>query len=88
VNEPALTLLVAKGARTLVDFTETDDEVFGGRYEFMGVSTRPAEAASRPDEMAALGRALDKALAALQRERSGISCARCRRRRWSALISA
>jgi NitT/TauT family transport system substrate-binding protein len=49
---------------------ETDDatKVFGGRYEFMGVSTRPAEAASRRDEMAALGRALDKALAALQRE--------------------
>jgi len=70
VNEPALTLLVAKGARTLVNFMETDDatKVFGGRYEFMGVSTRPAEAASRRGEMAALGRALDKALAALQRE--------------------
>ena len=70
VNEPALTLLVAKGARTLVNFMETDDatKVFGGRYEFMGVSTRPAEAASRRDEMITLGRALDKALAELLRE--------------------
>jgi NitT/TauT family transport system substrate-binding protein len=70
VNEPALTLLVAKGARTLVNFMETDDatKVFGGRYEFMGVSTRPAEVASRRDEMIAFGRALDKALVELQRE--------------------
>jgi len=69
VGEPALTLLVAKGARVLVNFMETDDaaRVFGGRYEFMGVSTRPAEAAARRDEMIALGRALDKALAELQR---------------------
>ena len=70
VGEPALTLLVAKGARTLVNFMETDDatKVFGGRYEFMGVSTRPAEVPSRRDEMIALGRALDKALTELQRE--------------------
>lgn len=72
VGEPALTLLVAKGARTLVNFMETDDatKVFGGRYKFMGVSTRPAEVASRRDEMIAFGRALDKALAELQREPS------------------
>ena len=69
VGEPALTLLVAKGARTLVNFMETDDatKVFGGRYEFMGVSTRPAEASSRRDEMIALKRALNKGLAELQR---------------------
>jgi NitT/TauT family transport system substrate-binding protein len=42
--------------------------VFGGRYEFMGVPTRPAEVASRRNEMIALGRALDRALAELQRE--------------------
>ena len=70
VNEPSLTLLVAKGARTLVNFMETDDatKVFGGRYEFMGVSTRQTEASSRRDEMIALGHALDKALVELQRE--------------------
>jgi NitT/TauT family transport system substrate-binding protein len=68
VGEPALTLLAAKGARTLVNFMETDDatKVFGGRYEFMGVSTRPAEAASRHDEMIALKRAIDRGLAEIQ----------------------
>jgi NitT/TauT family transport system substrate-binding protein len=73
VNEPALTLLVAKGARTLVNFMETGDamKAFGGRYEFMGVSTRPAEASGRRDEMIALGRALDKALAEIQRGSPG-----------------
>jgi NitT/TauT family transport system substrate-binding protein len=69
VNEPSLTLLREKGATTLVNLMETADatRVFGGRYEFMGVSIRRADAASHRDEMIALRRALDKALAELQR---------------------
>ena len=50
MNEPSLTLMVRARARgALVNFMETDDaeRVFGGRYEFMGVSVRKAEAADR-----------------------------------------
>jgi NitT/TauT family transport system substrate-binding protein len=69
VNEPSLTLLREKGATILVNLMDTADatRVFGGRYEFMGVSIRRADAASHRDEMIALGRALDKGLAELQR---------------------
>jgi NitT/TauT family transport system substrate-binding protein len=68
VNEPSLTLLKRLGSTTLVNFMETDDatRVFGGRYEFMGLSTLRAQAAARRDEMVALGRAMNKGLAALQ----------------------
>ena len=57
---------------------ETDDatKVFGGRYEFMGVSTRPAEAASRHDEMIALKRAIDKGLAEIQTATPGADVVR------------
>jgi NitT/TauT family transport system substrate-binding protein len=47
--------------------TDDADRLLGGRYEFMGVSVRKAEALDRHDEMVALGRALTKGLALLQR---------------------
>ena len=68
INEPSLTLIVRAGGKALVNFMETDDadRLLGGRYEFMGVSVRKAEAPARHDEMVALGRALTKGLALLQ----------------------
>jgi NitT/TauT family transport system substrate-binding protein len=68
INEPSLTLIERAGGKALVNFMETDDanRLLGGRYEFMGVSVRKAEAASRHDEMVALGRALTKGLGLLQ----------------------
>jgi NitT/TauT family transport system substrate-binding protein len=68
INEPSLTLIVRAGGKALVNFMETDDanRLLGGRYEFMGVSVRAAEARDRHDEMVALGRALTKGLALLQ----------------------
>jgi NitT/TauT family transport system substrate-binding protein len=69
ISEPALSLIVRAGGKALVNFMETDDadRLLGGRYEFMGVSVRKAEALDRHDEMVALGRALTKGLALLQR---------------------
>ncbi len=69
INEPSLTLVVRAGGKALVNFMETDDanRLLGGRYEFMGVSVRKAEAGQRRDEMVALGRALTKGLVELQR---------------------
>jgi NitT/TauT family transport system substrate-binding protein len=68
INEPSLSLVVRAGGKALVNFMETDDadRLLGGRYEFMGVSVRRAEAADRRDEMRALGRALTKGLTELQ----------------------
>jgi sulfonate transport system substrate-binding protein len=68
VSEPALSLLVKDGSRALVNFMETNDaaKYLGGSYEFMGVSARAAELATRRDEMRALARALEKGLSALQ----------------------
>ena len=68
INEPSLTLIIRAGGKALVNFMETDDanRLLGGRYEFMGVSARTAEAQDRHDEMVALGRALTKGLALLQ----------------------
>ncbi len=68
VGEPALTLLVKQGGKALVNFMETDDaeKYLGGRYEFMGVSVRTAEVATRREEMRALTRALQKGLGRLQ----------------------
>jgi NitT/TauT family transport system substrate-binding protein len=68
INEPSLTLIVRAGGKALVNFMETDDadRLLGGRYEFMGVSVRKAEATARHDEMVALGRALTKGLSLLQ----------------------
>lgn len=68
VNEPALTLLRRQGAGVIVNFMEMADadRVFGGRYEFMGISVRSKEAAERRDEMVAIGRAMNRGLAALQ----------------------
>ncbi len=42
------------------------DRVFGGRYEFMGISVRRKEAEARRGEMMAIGRAMNRGLAALQ----------------------
>jgi NitT/TauT family transport system substrate-binding protein len=68
VNEPSLTLLRREGASVLVNFMEAEDakRYLGGRYAFMGVSVRRAEAENRRDEMVALGRAMSAALQALQ----------------------
>jgi len=70
VNEPSLTLLKRQGAGVLVNFMDAADadRVFGGPYAFMGVSVRSKEAASRRDEMMAVGRAMNSGLAALQAE--------------------
>jgi NitT/TauT family transport system substrate-binding protein len=70
VNEPSLTMLRAQGATVLVNFMESDDahRVFGGDYALMGVSVRASEAAARRDEMAAIGRAMNRALIALQEQ--------------------
>ena len=69
VGEPALSLLVEKGGRALVNLMETDDaeRYLGGRYEFMGVSVRTAEITARREQMRALARALDKGLSHLQK---------------------
>lgn len=68
INEPSLTLIVRAGGKALVNCMETDDanRLLGGRYDFMGVSVRKAEAVDRHDDMVALGRALNKGLALLQ----------------------
>jgi len=68
INEPSLSLVVQAGGKALVNFMETDDadRLLGGRYEFMGVSVRRAEAADRREEMRAMSRALTKGLQALQ----------------------
>jgi NitT/TauT family transport system substrate-binding protein len=68
VQEPALTLIVKAGGKVLVNAMDTADakKYLGGDYEFMGVSARAGEIAARQDEMKALARALQSALAAVQ----------------------
>ena len=68
VQEPALTRVVAAGARVLVNFMDSADAErhLGGPYEFMGVSVREGELEKRKDEMAALSRALQKGLDRVQ----------------------
>ena len=69
VGEPALSLLNQLGGRALVNLMETSEaeKYLGGRYEFMGVSVRAAEIATRREQMRALARALDKGLSRLQK---------------------
>ncbi|MGH7091853.1 MAG: ABC transporter substrate-binding protein [Stellaceae bacterium] len=64
VQEPALSLIAAKGGAVLVNLMETADadRYLGGAYEFMGVAVRSAERARRLDEMRRLARALAKGL--------------------------
>jgi NitT/TauT family transport system substrate-binding protein len=69
VQEPALTLVVRAGGTVLVNAMQSADATryLGGNYEFMGVAVRTAEIAERRSEMAALTRALQGALLAVQR---------------------
>lgn len=64
VQEPALSLLTEEGGRELVNFMDIDDaqEVFGGAYEFMGVSIREGEQEERADQLQAMARALRRGL--------------------------
>src|SRR5580692_3306170 len=68
VQEPALTLIVAAGGKVLVNAMDTADaqKYLGGNYEFMGVAVRTAEIDQRKDEMKALAKGLQNALAAVQ----------------------
>jgi NitT/TauT family transport system substrate-binding protein len=68
VGEPSLTMLRREGAGVLVNFMEAQDAThyLGGKYAFMGISVRRAEADGRREEMLALGRAMNAALQALQ----------------------
>lgn len=65
VQEPALTLIVAAGGRSLVNFMQIDEARthLGGAYEFMGVSVRTAERDRRLPEMRRLAAALARGLA-------------------------
>jgi len=68
VQEPALTLVERAGGKVLVNAMESADaqKYLGGDYEFMGVAVLAAQEAARREEMAALARALQAALAAVQ----------------------
>jgi sulfonate transport system substrate-binding protein len=68
VQEPALTLVERAGGTVLVNAMQSADakRYLGGNYEFMGVAVRAAEIAQRHAEMAALARALQGALLAVQ----------------------
>ena len=68
VQEPALTLLQASGARVLVNAMDLDDarRYLGGAYEFMGVAVRGKEFEQRRPEMVELTRALTDALKAIR----------------------
>ncbi len=68
VQEPALTLIVKAGGKILVNAMDTADarKYLGGDYEFMGVAVLAAQAEARRGEMAALARALENALLAVQ----------------------
>jgi NitT/TauT family transport system substrate-binding protein len=68
VQEPALTLIVQSGGRVLVNAMDSADakKYLGGNYEFMGVAVRAPEIPARREEMKALARALQNALASVQ----------------------
>lgn len=68
VQEPALSLLQARGARVLVNGMDIEDaeEYLGGPYEFMGVAVRREELDARREEIRALARALTKGLQFVQ----------------------
>lgn len=68
VQEPALSLLQADGARVLFNGMDLADaeRYLGGPYEFMGVAVRAGERDARLEEMRALSRALARGLVALQ----------------------
>ncbi|MBI4184968.1 MAG: ABC transporter substrate-binding protein [Proteobacteria bacterium] len=64
VQEPALSLIVAAGGKSLVNAMDIADanRYLGGAYEFMGVTVRAEERDARLDEMRRLARALAKGL--------------------------
>ena len=64
VQEPALSLLAEAGGRVLVNFMDLEQATrhVGGAYEFMGVAVRRSEQPARLEQMAALVRALERAL--------------------------
>jgi sulfonate transport system substrate-binding protein len=68
VQEPALTLIEQAGGKVLVNAMQTDDaqKYLGGNYEFMGVAVRADEVEKRKDEIQALVKGLQSALAAVQ----------------------
>jgi NitT/TauT family transport system substrate-binding protein len=68
VQEPALTLLIAEGGKTLVNLMEIEDAntYLGGPYAFMGVTVRGAEREQRLDEMRRLAGALEEGLRRLR----------------------
>lgn len=68
VQEPALTLVERSGGKVLVNAMQSADaqRYLGGDYEFMGIAVRAAERDARKEEMAALARAMQAALAAVQ----------------------
>ena len=68
VQEPALSLLQARGARVLVNGMDIEDanEYLGGPYEFMGVAVRRKELDERRDEIRSLARALARGLQFVQ----------------------
>jgi NitT/TauT family transport system substrate-binding protein len=69
ISPPLRLRSMSRVAAALVNLMETDDaeRYLGGRYEFIGVSVRTAEIATRREQMRALARALDKGLSRLQK---------------------
>jgi NitT/TauT family transport system substrate-binding protein len=68
VQEPALSLLVAAGGKSLVNFMDLNDanQHLGGPYSFMGVAVRKGEREQRLDEMRKLAHALELGLQRLR----------------------
>ena len=73
VQEPALSLLEADGAKVLFNGMDLADaeRYLGGPYEFMGIAVRTAERDERLEEMRALARALSRGLVGLQSAPAG-----------------
>ncbi|WP_029030699.1 ABC transporter substrate-binding protein [Salinarimonas rosea] len=68
VQEPALTLVIEAGGRTLVNAMDVEDaqRFLGGPYEFMGVAVRADELEERREEMRKLALGLRDGLGDLQ----------------------
>jgi NitT/TauT family transport system substrate-binding protein len=69
VQEPALSLIIDAGGRSLVNLMDLDEarRSLGGAYEFMGVAVRAAERDQRLPEMRRLAGALAEGLADTRR---------------------
>lgn len=68
VQEPALSLIEQAGGKVLVNAMQSADaqKYLGGNYEFMGIAVRASEVDQRKDEIKALVRGMQSALAAVQ----------------------